>query len=172
MQVRTDGRELAQLEGLTLKQLPGMAANWEKKDADLTVAERAVFVDKDGLFIDKARREHIGSMCCAAVFMSIMIGQYGVLITSKTLKRSVFSISHWYNKAILISVAFETVVWILMLYAPGVQDVFRMPKNPAFHFQYLLLSVPSTLLIIALDEARKWHIRTYPGGFFDRWTSF
>eukprot|EP00741_Cyanophora_paradoxa_P009500 tig00001496_g9201.t1 len=191
---------VVQLEGLTLNQLPGLAANWEKKDADLTLEQRAAFVDKDGLFIDKARREHIGSMCCAAVFMnfvanvlpptpvsalarvymsdgvaprqSIMIGQYGVLVTSKTLKRSIFAISHWYNKALLISVAFETVIWILMLYAPGVQDVFKMPKNPSFHFQYILLSVPSTLLIIALDEGRKWHIRTHPGGFFDRWTSF
>jgi len=103
-----------------------------------------------------------------AVFLSIVIVQWGGLLAAKTRKLSLFQ-QGMRNKAINYSLVAETLLAIFLIYTPGVQSVTGAVNIPAL---YWWPSMPFSLAQVVYDELRKYLIRTTPGGWTERLTYY
>jgi len=89
--------------------------------------------------------------------------QYGVLLSIRTRRASIFqSFPFWgphRNNVLPISMAASAVITCIVLYGPGLQSVFSTVPIPGRHW-----GIPWSfaLGVLAIDEARKLFIRTYP----------
>jgi len=103
-----------------------------------------------------------------AVFLAIVIVQWGGLLVCKTRKLSLFE-QGMRNSAINVSLLVETALACFLLYTPGVQTVFGTYPLRA---SLWLPSMPFAVLIVAYDELRKWWIRKYPNGKIANYTYY
>jgi len=90
-----------------------------------------------------------------SVFLSIVIVQWGGLLVCKTRKLSLFQ-QGMRNSAINWSLIVETMIAIIIIYCPGVQDVLgTVPINGWLW----LPAMPFAVIIMIYDETRKWLLR-------------
>jgi len=103
-----------------------------------------------------------------AVFLSIVIVQWGGLLVCKTRKLSLFT-QGMRNKAINYSLLAETLIAIFLIYTPGVRSVTG--TNP-ISLNHWWPPMPFSLLVVFYDETRKYLIRHNPGGLVERLTYY
>jgi sodium/potassium-transporting ATPase subunit alpha len=144
------------LNGVPTSQLMGTADDW--------VNESKLLV----LGFGHADRMRIYHEAQAATFLAVVIVQWGGLILCKTRKLSLFT-QGMTNHAINISLVVETMIAAFLIYVPGVQTVVGF--GPV-RFELWLVPMPFSIACVAYDEVRKWHIRTYPGGWVERYTYY
>jgi sodium/potassium-transporting ATPase subunit alpha len=104
-----------------------------------------------------------------AVFLSIVIVQWGGLLVCKTRKLSLFQ-QGMRNKAINYSLVAETLIAVFLIYVPGVCDVTGTDKK--FPVEFWWPPMPFTILVVVYDEVRKFVIRSNPGGWVERITYY
>jgi sodium/potassium-transporting ATPase subunit alpha len=103
-----------------------------------------------------------------AVFLSIVIVQWGGLLVCKTRKLSLFT-QGMRNRAINYSLVAETLIAIFLIYTPGVRSVTG--TNP-ITLNHWWPPMPFTVLVVLYDETRKYLIRHNPGGLVERLTYY
>jgi len=87
--------------------------------------------------------------------MAVVVNQWATLICCKTRKRSLIQqgMTNW---VLNIGIIEETLLVILVLYAPPLNFVFG---TKAIAIQYWFIPVPFSLMMIAYDETRKGLMR-------------
>jgi sodium/potassium-transporting ATPase subunit alpha len=126
----------------------GTADWWDSDDTRYAI-------DINGVPRDISYRKEALKAAQTSVFLSIVIVQWGGLLVCKTRKLSLFQ-QGMRNTAINISLVAETLIAIIIIYCPGVQDV--LGAYPISGILWLP-AMPFALIIIIYDEARKWLIR-------------
>jgi len=103
-----------------------------------------------------------------AVFLSIVIVQWGGLLVCKTRKLSLFQ-QGMRNRAINYSLVAETLIAVFLVYTPGVRDVTGTNPIPIL---YWWPPLPFSCLVVLYDETRKYLLRNNPGGLVERITYY
>lgn len=115
-----------------------------------------------------AERVVLSNKCYAAFFLAVVCTQIADLLVCKTRRLSLFQqgMRNWVMNCGLI---FEVCLAGLIVYCPGLNDVFMMSPVEWYTF---VPAVPFAIIILAYDECRKYMIRKYPGGFVERETYY
>jgi sodium/potassium-transporting ATPase subunit alpha len=125
-------------------------------------------VDSYGQEWTYANRKILEYTCQTAYFVSIVIVQWADLIISKTRRNSLVQqgMSNW---TLNFGLVFETVLAAFMCYCPGLDNGLRMY---GLRFSWWFPALPFSILIFVYDEARRYLIRRYPGGWVERETYY
>ena len=101
----------------------------------------------------------------AAFLASIVCCQIGCGLACKTRLGSVFN--HGMGNFVFnCGLVQETSLIFLLVYVPGLQFAF---KTEGILFVDWLVAIPFSVFLFFYDEARKWHMRTYPDHDFKKW---
>lgn len=87
---------------------------------------------------------------------SIVFCQIGVVQCARTERESIFKIGLTSNRYIVRGILFEIFLIAVIVYVPGVQDVFQTAPLSATDWLYLICC---PIPIVALDELRKFFLR-------------
>ena len=139
----------------------GLREDWDDKDVHS-------LTDSYGQEWNFEQRKVLEFTCHTAFFISIVVVQWADLIICKTRKLSVFTqgMTNWHLNFGLL---FETALACLLAYTPGTENGLRMYP---VRFVFWFCAMPFSLLIWVYDECRRYQIRKYPGGFFERETYY
>ncbi|RFU30423.1 hypothetical protein B7463_g5908, partial [Scytalidium lignicola] len=104
-------------------------------------------------------------------FVNLVVMQWFNLMAVRTRRLSFFQHPPAFNKAtqnlyLFPAIAFALVMAIFWLYIPQLQSVLGTSQVPAEHF---FLPAAFGLVILFLDEARKWAVRKWPNGLLAKW---
>ncbi|XP_033214414.1 sodium/potassium-transporting ATPase subunit alpha-like [Belonocnema kinseyi] len=101
-------------------------------------------------------------------FLAIVITQMVDLIMCKTRRNSIFQqgMGNWFLN---FSFIFEIVLTGALLYIPGTETVLKTMPLAAIWY---LPCLPFAIFLWIYDELRRYAIRKYPGGFFERETYY
>uniref|UniRef100_A0A915D120 Sodium/potassium-transporting ATPase subunit alpha n=1 Tax=Ditylenchus dipsaci TaxID=166011 RepID=A0A915D120_9BILA len=115
-----------------------------------------------------ANRKILEFTCHTAYFVSIVIVQWADLIISKTRRNSLVQqgMSNW---TLNFGLVFETCLAAFLCYCPGLDNGLRMY---GLRFSWWFPALPFSILIFVYDEARRFLIRRYPGGWVERETYY
>uniref|UniRef100_A0AAF5PTS8 Sodium/potassium-transporting ATPase subunit alpha n=2 Tax=Wuchereria bancrofti TaxID=6293 RepID=A0AAF5PTS8_WUCBA len=115
-----------------------------------------------------ANRKILEYTCQTAYFVSIVVVQWADLIISKTRRNSLVQqgMSNW---TLNFGLVFETALAAFMCYCPGLDKGLRMY---GLRFSWWFPALPFSILIFVYDEARRYYIRRYPGGWVERETYY
>ncbi|WP_094226466.1 cation-translocating P-type ATPase [Methanolobus psychrotolerans] len=91
-----------------------------------------------------------------AFFGAVIVCQIANVFTSRTRRQSVLTKGFFSNRMVLFGIASELLILSLIIYNPLVNLVFN---TAAISLRYILLAVPFALLLLAVDELRKYAIR-------------
>eukprot|EP00760_Papus_ankaliazontas_P032430 PhM_4_TR5799/c0_g1_i1/m.26956/K01539/ATP1A; sodium/potassium-transporting ATPase subunit alpha len=133
--------------------LPGAATDHFKNIADVTGKP----------FAGKGIAENLVDLSVAqsSTFISVVALQWVTILCCKTRINSFFT-NYISNNALIFGIIFETIVACVLVYMPGVNNLFNIEPIP---FKYWLCAVPYTILIFAYDEIRKKMMRDDPNGW-------
>ncbi|XP_026672403.1 sodium/potassium-transporting ATPase subunit alpha-like [Ceratina calcarata] len=114
------------------------------------------------------QRKILEYTCHTAFFVSIVIVQVADVMICKTSRNSLFQqgMSNW---VLNFGIVFEIIVACVVCYAPYMDEILR--TYPLF-FDWWLPGIPYAFIILIYDELRKFWIRKYPGGWWDRETCY
>ncbi|KAI9047993.1 hypothetical protein LZ554_007791 [Drepanopeziza brunnea f. sp. 'monogermtubi'] len=120
--------------------------------------------------IDPAFAAHQYNVGSSIYFMSLVVMQCFSLMCLRTRRLSIFQhpplfnprTQNWY---LFPAMAFALLMAVFWLYVPRFQEVLGTTDVPVEHF---FLPAAFGLGILFLDEARKWAVRRWPGGWLDR----
>lgn len=141
--------------------LIGLRARWDSRAVnDLE--------DSYGQQWTYANRKVLEYTCHTAFFTSIVIVQWADLIICKTRRNSLVQqgMSNW---TLNFGIVFETCLAAFMAYCPGLDNGLRMY---GLRFSWWFPALPFSILIFVYDEARRFLIRKYPGGWVERETYY
>ncbi|XP_065566886.1 sodium/potassium-transporting ATPase subunit alpha-B-like [Artemia franciscana] len=113
-------------------------------------------------------RKNLEYTCYTAFFVAIVVVQWADLIVSKTRKNSIVKqgMTNW---VLNFSLLFETALAVFLSYTPGLNTkMFMRPLN----FTWWLPALPFSVVILLYDEARKYLMRRYPGGWVEKETYY
>ncbi|CAJ0942356.1 unnamed protein product, partial [Mesorhabditis belari] len=115
-----------------------------------------------------ANRKILEYTCQTAYFVSIVVVQWADLIISKTRRNSLVQqgMSNW---TLNFGLVFETCLAAFMCYCPGLDNGLRMY---GLRFSWWFPALPFAILIFIYDEARRYCIRRWPGGWVERETYY
>ncbi|KHN82508.1 Sodium/potassium-transporting ATPase subunit alpha [Toxocara canis] len=115
-----------------------------------------------------ANRKILEYTCQTAYFVSIVVVQWADLIISKTRRNSLVQqgMSNW---TLNFGLVFETALAAFMCYCPGLDNGLRMY---GLRFSWWFPALPFSILIFVYDEARRFCIRRFPGGWVERETYY
>ncbi|KAL3985494.1 Potassium-transporting ATPase alpha chain 2 [Acanthocheilonema viteae] len=115
-----------------------------------------------------ANRKILEYTCQTAYFVSIVVVQWADLIISKTRRNSLVQqgMSNW---TLNFGLVFETALAAFMCYCPGLDKGLRMY---GLRFSWWFPALPFSILIFVYDEARRYYIRRFPGGWVERETYY
>ncbi|CAJ0604430.1 unnamed protein product [Cylicocyclus nassatus] len=115
-----------------------------------------------------ANRKILEYTCQTAYFVSIVIVQWADLIISKTRRNSIVQqgMTNW---TLNFGLVFETALAWFMCYCPGLDNGLRMY---GLRFSWWFCALPFSVLIFVYDEARRFAIRRWPGGWAERETYY
>uniref|UniRef100_F1KUF0 Sodium/potassium-transporting ATPase subunit alpha n=1 Tax=Ascaris suum TaxID=6253 RepID=F1KUF0_ASCSU len=115
-----------------------------------------------------ANRKILEYTCQTAYFVSIVVVQWADLIISKTRRNSLVQqgMSNW---TLNFGLVFETALAAFMCYCPGLDNGLRMY---GLRFSWWFPALPFSILIFIYDEARRFCIRRFPGGWVERETYY
>ncbi|HEX3014485.1 MAG TPA: cation-translocating P-type ATPase C-terminal domain-containing protein, partial [Methanobacterium sp.] len=90
------------------------------------------------------------------VFVGIVMGQIGNLLTIQTTRTSVFKIGVFKNNWIIRGIIFEVVIVLAILYIPQLQGIFGTAPLELIEWLYVIAFIP---IMFFADELRKYLIR-------------
>jgi len=97
----------------------------------------------------------------SVVFVALLVTQWADLIICKTRRLSI--IQHGMgNWAVNIALVVQTAVACIAIYVPGIQTVLESESVPWY---FWFCGLPFAIIIIVVDEARRYVIRKYPNGW-------
>jgi len=125
-------------------------------------------VDSYGQEWTYANRKILEYTCQTAYFVSIVVVQWADLIISKTRRNSLVQqgMSNW---TLNFGLVFETILAAFLCYCPGLDRGLRMF---GLRFSWWFCALPFSILIFVYDEARRYCIRRWPGGWVERETYY
>ncbi|XP_069686798.1 sodium/potassium-transporting ATPase subunit alpha-like [Periplaneta americana] len=111
-------------------------------------------------------RKELEYTCHTAFFVSIVVVQWAGLICCKTRRNSIVhqGMNNWFLNFALV---FETLLAAFLSYFPGMKTALKMYP---LKLHWWFLALPWAMIIIIYDETRRYFIRRYPGGFYERET--
>lgn len=95
-----------------------------------------------------------------ACLSAIVIAQIANVFICRSERESVFCSGLLRNKLILVGVAVEIVLILLIVYSPWGNAIFGTAPIP---LAVWILAMSFALSMLALEELRKWFVRTQPG---------
>lgn len=103
-------------------------------------------------------------------FINLVIMQWFNLLATRTRRLSIFQQNPLGNKTTRNLVLFPAmllalIIAIFFLYVPFFNSAFGTAPIPWYHY---FLPMAFGLVMLGLDEARKWNVRNYPKGFLAR----
>ena len=113
-------------------------------------------------------RKILEHTCQTAFFIAIVTTQWTDLLACKTRMNSIFQ-QGMKNHVLTFSLFFETALAVFLCYCPGMDKGLKF--YPIF-FNYWLPSLPFALLILILDELRKYTMRKHPGSWLEKNTYY
>nr|CAD7445113.1 unnamed protein product [Timema bartmani] len=113
-------------------------------------------------------RKRLEYTCHTAFFITVVITQWANLICCKTRRNSIVhqKMTNWFLNFALV---FETCLAVCLLYLPAMDTALKM--HP-LKIQWWLPGIPWAVILLIFDETRKYFIRRFPGGFFERETYY
>nr|CAD7603124.1 unnamed protein product [Timema genevievae] len=113
-------------------------------------------------------RKRLEYTCHTAFFITVVITQWANLICCKTRRNSIVhqKMTNWFLNFALV---FETCLAICLLYLPAMDTALKMYP---LKIQWWLPGIPWAIILLIFDETRKYFIRRFPGGFFERETYY
>nr|CAD7266652.1 unnamed protein product [Timema shepardi] len=113
-------------------------------------------------------RKRLEYTCHTAFFITVVITQWANLICCKTRRNSIVhqKMTNWFLNFALV---FETCLAICLLYLPAMDTALKMYP---LKIQWWLPGIPWAIILMIFDETRKYLIRRFPGGFFERETYY
>uniref|UniRef100_A0A0N5AJW8 Sodium/potassium-transporting ATPase subunit alpha n=1 Tax=Syphacia muris TaxID=451379 RepID=A0A0N5AJW8_9BILA len=147
--------------GFWPRQLYQLRAQWDSRAYNS-------LVDSYGQEWTYANRKILEYTCQTAYFVSIVIVQWADLIISKTRRNSLVQqgMSNW---TLNFGLVFETALAAFMCYCPGLDNGLKMY---GLRFAWWFPALPFSILIFVYDEARRFCIRRFPGGWVERETYY
>ncbi|XP_078100168.1 sodium/potassium-transporting ATPase subunit alpha-1-like [Sander vitreus] len=115
------------------------------------------------------RRKILEFTCQTAYFVSIVIIQVAVLIICKTRTISIMQQGMKSNRVLIFGLFEEVALAAFLSYCPGMDVALRMYP---LKFSWWFCALPYTLLVFLFDEARRYCIRRYPGGWVEQETLY
>ncbi|XP_028427653.1 sodium/potassium-transporting ATPase subunit alpha-1-like [Perca flavescens] len=115
------------------------------------------------------RRKILEFTCQTAYFVSIVIIQVGVLIICKTRTISIMQQGMKSNRVLIFGLFEEVALAAFLSYCPGTDVALRMYP---LKFSWWFCALPYTLIVVLFDEARRYCIRRYPGGWVEQETLY
>ncbi|WP_319507135.1 HAD-IC family P-type ATPase [uncultured Methanolobus sp.] len=91
-----------------------------------------------------------------AFFAAVIVCQIANVFTSRTRRQSVLTKGFFSNRMVLLGIASELMILAFIIYNPLVNLVFN---TAAISMKYVLIAVPFALLLLGVDEFRKYAIR-------------
>ncbi len=91
-----------------------------------------------------------------AFFSAVVICQIANVFASRTRFQSVFTMSLFSNHMILVGIATELLILALIIWNPAANLIFN--THP-LDLRYLLIAVPFAVLLLGVDELRKYLLR-------------
>ncbi|MDY0385748.1 MAG: HAD-IC family P-type ATPase [Methanolobus sp.] len=91
-----------------------------------------------------------------AFFAAVIVCQIANVFTSRTRRQSVLTKGLFSNRMMLLGIASELLILIFIVYNPLGNLVFN---TAAISIKYVLIAVPFALLLLGIDEFRKYAIR-------------
>lgn len=141
--------------------LLGLRARWD--DAEYHMVE-----DSYGQQWASSQRKIVEFTCHTMFFTAIVIVQWADVIICKTRRLSI--VEQGMNNKVLIAGLFEeTLLAALLAYCPGTDAMLRM--FPVEWYCWFV-PMPFSLIIFVYDEARRYLLRKYPGGWVEQETYY
>ncbi|KAJ8979274.1 hypothetical protein NQ317_009888 [Molorchus minor] len=138
----------------------GLRAEWDSESIN-------DLIDSYGQEWSYENRKKLEYTCYTAFMISVVVTQWADLIVCKTRINSIFT-QGLGNMVLNISLIFETVVACMLSYLPHMSYLKFYP----ILFRWWCYSFPFAILIFLFDEARKWHIRKFPNGWYRKETYY
>ena len=91
-----------------------------------------------------------------AFFSAVVICQIANVFASRTGTQSVFSVGLLKNRLVLLGIASELFILALIIWNPFANLIFN---TAPIELRYMLLSVPFAVLLLGVDELRKYLLR-------------
>ena len=91
-----------------------------------------------------------------AFFAAVIICQIANVFTSRTRRQSVLTKGFLSNRMVLLGIASELVILAFIVFNPLANLVFN---TAAISIKYILIALPFALLLLGIDELRKYAIR-------------
>lgn len=91
-----------------------------------------------------------------AFFAAVIVCQIANVFTSRTRRQSIFTTGLFSNRMVLLGIASELLILAFIVYNPLVNLIFN---TAAISMKYVLIAVPFALLLLGVDEFRKYAIR-------------
>lgn len=145
--------------GFTISLLNGSRRYWYDRSFN-------EFVDAYGQEWHYGARRRLEFTCQTAFFVSIVVTQWFDVIISKTRRNSLL-VQGMRNEVLNFALIFETSAAIFLCYCPGMVTLLKLYP---LYFSWWLFGLPFGFALFSYDEFRRYMIRTYPGGYFERET--
>lgn len=144
--------------GFYPSRLIGIRGEWESY---------ALIDDSYGKEWTRRERKVLEYTCYTGYMISVVVTQWADVIICKTRRNSVFQ-QGMKNWVLNISLIFETIVACILSYTPGTSYLKFYPLQ----LRWWCYAIPFSILLFVFDEVRKWHIRRYPNGWWQRETYY
>jgi sodium/potassium-transporting ATPase subunit alpha len=92
----------------------------------------------------------------AAFFAAVIVCQIANVFTSRTRRQSVLTKGFLSNRMVLLGIASELLILAFIIYNPFANLIFN---TATISLHYVLIAVPFALLLLGIDELRKYSIR-------------
>src|SRR6218665_3011422 len=107
-------------------------------------------------------------MCQTSFFAAIVVTQWFDLVICKTRRNSIF-VQKMHNTTLNFSLFVEGLIAFAFIYYPGAATYL--------HFYPLLVrwwfyAFPFGIMIVIVDEFRRWYLRNFPGSFIQYLTNY
>ena len=91
-----------------------------------------------------------------AFFSAVVICQIANVFASRTRYQSVFATGLFSNPIVLVGIASELLILAFIIWNPAANLIFN---TSPIDFRYLLLAVPFAIVLLGIDELRKYFLR-------------
>ncbi len=95
-----------------------------------------------------------------AFFSAVVICQIANVFASRTRYQSVFTAGLFSNRAVLVGIASELMILAFIIWYPTANLIFN---TSPLDLRYLLLAIPFAILLLGVDELRKYLLRRNVG---------
>ncbi|KAI2800570.1 Sodium/potassium-transporting ATPase subunit alpha-1 [Blomia tropicalis] len=140
--------------GFHWRQLFGIRRQWDSRAInDLP--------DRYGQEWSYQARMRLQNACQTAFFVAIVVTQWFDLIISKTRRNSIISQGFCNNDVMNFALIFETALTIFLCYCPGLNHSLQLDP---LKWSWWSFGLPFGIMLMAIDEFRRYEIRHNPNG--------